>query len=64
MDEKKQALLAKQKEVEHYMKLLSQFSNWMDGVETKLDEPLDLVGDPHKIADKLDEMKVISLLTN
>ena len=58
LDDKKQSLLAKQKEVELYMNLLSQFSKWMDGVEQKLEEPIDLVGDPHKIADKLDEMKV------
>ena len=59
LDEKRQSLLAKQKEVEHYMNLLNKFSNWMSNVEMKLEEPLDLVGDPHKIADKLDEMKVM-----
>ena len=58
LDDKKQSLLAKQKEVEHYMNLLGQFSKWMDSVELRLEEPIDLVGDPHKIADKLDEMKV------
>ena len=40
------------------MNLLNQFSRWMNGVEIKLEEPVDLTGDPHKIADKLDEMKV------
>ena len=58
LEDKKQSLLAKQKEVEHYMNLLNQFSKWMNKVELKLEEPIDLVGDPHKIADKLDEMKV------
>jgi len=58
LDDKKESLLAKQKEVDHYNNLLNQFSGWMDGVEKKLDEPVDLVGDPHKIADKLEQMKV------
>ena len=60
LDDKKESLLAKQKEVDHYNNLLNQFSGWMDGVEKKLDEPVDLVGDPHKIADRLEQMKVIS----
>ena len=59
LDEKKQSLLAKQKEVEHYLKLLNQFCDWLSNVEKKLEEPVDLVGDPHKIADKLDEIKVL-----
>lgn len=59
LDDKTQSLLAKQKEVEHYMNLLNQFSRWMNSVEIKLEEPIDLFGNPHKIADKLDEMKVI-----
>ena len=58
LDDKQQSLLAKQKEEEHYMKLLNQWSSWMSNVEMQLEQPLDLVGDPHKIADKLDEMKV------
>ena len=59
LDDKTRSLLAKQKEVEHYMNLLNQFSRWMNSVEIKLEEPIDLFGDPHKIADKLDEMKVM-----
>ena len=58
LDDKKQSLLAKQKEVEQYLKLLNQFCDWMSNVEKRLEEPVDLVGDPHKIADKLDEIKV------
>lgn len=58
LDDKRLLLLAKQKDVEHYMKLLNQFSSWMSKVEMKLEQPLDLVGEPHKIADKLEEMKV------
>ena len=58
LDDKKESLLAKQKEVDHYSNLLNQFSSWMDGVEKKLVEPVDLVGDPHKIAHKLEQMKV------
>ena len=61
LDEKQRLLLAKQKEVEHYMNLLNKFSSWMSSVEKKLEEPVDLVGDPHKIADKLDEIKVMLL---
>ncbi|XP_065889965.1 microtubule-actin cross-linking factor 1-like isoform X3 [Dysidea avara] len=60
LDDKKESLLAKQKEVDHYNNLLKQFSGWMDGVEKKLDEPVDLVGDPHKIADKLEQMKELA----
>ena len=41
------------------MNLLNQFSRWVNSVEIKLEEPVDLFGDPHKIADKLDEMKVM-----
>lgn len=58
LDEKKMSLLAKQKEVDHYMNLLDQFSSWMNSVEIKLEGPLTLVGDPQKIASKLHEMTV------
>lgn len=57
-DEKKLSLLVKQKEIERYMNLLNEFSSWMDGVEKKLNEPLTLAGDPHKIINQLHEMKV------
>ena len=63
LDVKKQSLLAKQKEVEHYMKLSNQLCNWMSNVGLKLEQPQDLVGDPHKMTDKLDEMKVTWIYT-
>lgn len=59
LDKKKLSLKAKQKEVEHYMDLFNQFSSWMDNVERNFEEPLVLVGDPLKIANKLHEMKVL-----
>jgi len=48
LDDKKESLLAKQKEIN------------LSSVEEKPDEPVDLVSDPHKEADKLEEMKVVS----
>ena len=60
LNDRKESLLAKQKEADHYSNLLNQFSGWMDGVEKKLVEPVDFVGDPHKIADKLEQMKVVT----
>jgi len=60
LNDKKESLLAKQKQVDHYNNLLNQFSGWINSVEKKLDGPVDLVGDPHKIANKLEQMKVCS----
>ena len=58
LDEKKLSLLAKLKEIEHYTNLWIKFSSWLDDIEKKLNEPLTLAGDPHKITNKLHEMKV------
>jgi len=51
LDDKKESLLAKQKQVDHYNNLLNQFSGWMDGVEKKV---------ANKTPDKLEQMKVYS----
>ena len=58
LDEKKLSLLTKLKEIEHYTNLWIKFSSWLDDIEKKLNEPLTLAGDPHKITNKLHEMKV------
>ena len=58
LDDKKESLLAKQKEVDHYNNLCNQFSDWMEGVEKKLDEPVDPACDAQKIVYQLEEIKV------
>ena len=60
LDDKEKSLLAIQIEVDKYSNLLNQFGSWMDGVQKKPNEPIDLISDPHKMADKLEEMKVVS----
>ena len=59
LDDKKESLLAKQKEVDHYSNLLNQFSDWMEGVEMKLCKRIELVDDVYIMVDKLKETKVV-----